>query len=228
MAGISMTTTDTMSRIRGLYAITDSSLLQGRLLPSVEAALQGGAQVIQYRDKMTADLAADAKLHEQQRRHDEATALLALCRQHRIPLLINDDAELAWAIGADGVHLGQSDGSLVAARARLGANAIIGVTCHDQLHLARIAARDGASYVAFGAMFTSGTKPLAQPCPLAVLTAARTQLALPLVAIGGITPDNAASVIDAGAQAVAVIACLWQAPDIRARAQQFSQEFVRT
>lgn len=215
------------SRVQGIYAITDSSLLQGRLLPAVEAALQGGARVIQYRDKIAAGLSADAKFREQQRRHDEATALLALCRQHRIPLLINDDVELALAIGADGVHLGQGDGGLIAARERLGSNAIIGVTCHAQISLARIAARDGASYVAFGAMFASATKPLAKPCPLAVLTEARAELALPLVAIGGITPDNAASVIDAGAQAVAVIASLWQAPDIRARAQQFSQEFVR-
>lgn len=228
MTGISMTTTDMMSRIRGLYAITDTGLLQGRLLPAVEAALQGGAQVIQYRDKLATGLTAEAKHREQDRRRDEGAALLALCRQHRIPLLINDDVELAWDIGADGVHLGQGDGSLVAVRARLGSEAIIGVTCHDQLHLARIAARDGASYVAFGAMFASGTKPLAQPCPLAVLNDAKTQLALPLVAIGGITPDNAASVIHAGAHSVAVIASLWQAPDIRARAQQFSQEFVRT
>ena len=129
-------------------------------------------------------------------------------------------------MGADGVHLGQSDGSLIAARLRLGDDAIIGVTCHDQISLAETAARDGASYVAFGAMFASGTKPLAQLCPLAVLTRARAQLALPLVAIGGITPDNAASVIHAGAQGLAVIASLWQAPDIRGRAQQFSQEFV--
>ena len=222
-----MATTNTMSRIQGLYAITDSGLLQGKLLPAVAAALQGGAQIIQYRDKIAIGLSADANQREQQRRHDEATALLALCRQHHIPLLINDDVALAQAIGADGVHLGQGDGSLFAARARLGANAIIGVTCHDRLDFAKIAARDGASYVAFGAMFASGTKPLAQSCPLSTLTEARAQLPLPLVAIGGITPDNAASVIDAGAQALAVIASLWQAPDIRARAQQFSQEFVR-
>ena len=216
-----------MSQIQGLYAITDSTLLQGRLLASVEAALQGGAQVIQYRDKIAPELLGSALHKEQQRRHDEALALLALCRSHHAPLLINDDVELAANIKADGVHLGQSDGSLLTARARLGSDAIIGVTCHNQIGLARIAARDGASYVALGAMFSSGTKPLAQPCPLSVLTHARAQLALPLVAIGGITPDNAASVIDAGAQAVAVIASLWQAPDIRARAQQFSQEFVR-
>ena len=216
-----------MSRIQGLYVITDSALLQGRLLVAVEAALQGGAQVIQYRDKIAASLFGSALHKEQQRRHHEALALLALCRQHQVPLLINDDVELAAAIGADGVHLGQGDGSMPAARTRLGSDAIIGVTCHDQISLARIAARDGASYVAFGAMFASGTKPRAKPCPLAVLTEARTELTLPLVAIGGITPDNAASVIDAGAQALAVIASLWQAPDIRARAQQFSQEFVR-
>ena len=208
-----------MHHIQGLYAITDNRLLAGRLLPAVEAALQGGAQIIQYRDKSVSN-------HDWQRRQDEASALLALCRRYHAPLLINDDVELAVAIGADGVHLGQSDGSLIAARIRLGDDAIIGVTCHDQISLAETAAHDGASYVAFGAMFASGTKPLAQLCPLALLTRARAQLALPLVAIGGITPDNAASVIHAGAQGLAVIASLWQAPDIRARAQQFSQEFV--
>jgi len=215
------------SRVRGLYVITDSHLLQGRLLPAVEAALLGGAQVVQYRDKIAAGLTGNRLLLEQQRRHEQAFSLLSLCQQHGIPLLINDDVELALAIGADGVHLGQADGSLISARQRLGKDAIIGVTCHAQINLAQIAARDGASYVAFGAMFASGTKPLAQPCPLAVLTQARAELALPLVAIGGITPDNAASVISAGAQSVAVIASLWQATDIRLCAQQFSQEFVR-
>lgn len=211
-----------MHQIQGLYAITDSRLLAGRLLPAVEAALQGGAQIIQYRDKAVGIETEQAR----RRRHDEASALLALCRRYHVPLLINDDVDLAVAMGADGVHLGQSDSSLIAARLRLGDDAIIGVTCHDQISLAETAARDGASYVAFGAMFASGTKPLAQLCPLAVLTRARAQLALPLVAIGGITPDNAASVIHAGAQGLAVIASLWQAPDIRGRAQQFSQEFV--
>lgn len=216
-----------MSPIHGLYAITDSAMLQGRLLTATEAALQGGARVLQYRDKLPPGLCELARHQEQQRRHDEASTLLALCRRYEVPLLINDDIDLASAIGADGVHLGQGDGSLADARRRLGPDAIIGVTCHDQISLARIAARDGASYVAFGAMFASDTKPLARSCPLSVLTQARAELALPRVAIGGITPDNAASVIDAGAQAVAVIANLWLASDIRARAEQFSQEFVR-
>lgn len=217
-----------MSRIRGLYVITDTALLQGRLLAAAEAALQGGAQVVQYRDKIASGLPSNVLHTEQQRRRHEALALLSLCRYHHAPLLINDDVELAADIGADGVHLGQGDGSLTAARTRLGSDAIIGVTCHDQISLAQIAASQGASYVAFGSMFASGTKPLARPCPLSVLTEARAQLTLPLVAIGGITPDNAASIIDAGAQAVAVIGSLWQAHDIRVRAQEFSQEFVRT
>lgn len=219
---------DGMSRIQGLYAITDRALLMAGLTDAVAAALRGGARVVQYRDKIDAGLTGDALAQERQRRHAEASALLAVCRHHAVPLLINDDVTLAAAIGADGVHLGQADTRLVEARARLGSEAIIGVTCHDQLGLAQVAARDGASYVAFGAMFVSGTKPLARPCPLATLTAARAALALPLVAIGGITPDNAASVIRAGAHAVAVIASLWQAPDIQARAHQFSQEFMHS
>jgi thiamine-phosphate diphosphorylase len=212
--------------IQGLYAITDSQL-GDHLLASVAAALAGGARVVQYRDKIADRLNPADFEREQARRLDEASALLALCRQYQVPLLINDDVELAARISADGVHLGQSDGQVATARAHLGEHAIIGVTCHNRIELALQAVRDGASYVAFGAVFASATKPQAQLCSLATLRAARAQLTLPLVAIGGITPDNVASVIDAGADAVAVIANLWQAPDIRQRAQQFSQEFIQ-
>ncbi len=201
-------------RIAGLYAITDSTLLQGRLLSAVEAALSGGVRMLQYRDK-SGDSA---------RRRSEAEALLALCRRHQVPLLINDDVELAQAVGADGVHLGQGDAALATARQQLGAQAIIGITCHDRLDLAAAASAGGADYLAFGAMYASTSKPGARPCPLAVLGAAR-RFHLPLVAIGGITPDNARDVIAAGADALAVIASLWQSPDIAGRAHQFSQEF---
>lgn len=203
--------------IAGLYAITDGSLLHGRLLDAVEQALQGGARIVQYRDKST----------DSARRHDEAAALRSLCQAQGVPLLINDDVDLAAAIGADGVHLGQGDTALAEARHRLGADAIIGITCHDQLDLAAAATAGGASYLAFGAMFASSSKPLARPCPLTTLTAAR-RFGLPLVAIGGITPDNAGQVIAAGANALAVIAGLWKAPDIRQRARQFAQEFSST
>lgn len=199
---------------RGLYAITDSELLAGRLLAAVEAALAGGARVVQYRDK-----SGDAS-----RRHAEAAALLALCRRFEAPLLINDDLPLALAIGADGVHLGRSDGSLAAARAALGPDALVGATCHGSLAFAEEARRQGASYVAFGAVYPSATKPGAATVPLGLLGEAK-RLALPVVAIGGITADNAAPVIAAGADCVAVISDLWRAPDVTARARAITSLF---
>lgn len=201
--------------IGGLYAITRPG---PALLKDVTSALAGGIRVLQYRDKG----------RDRERRLHEVQALLVLCRQHRVPLLVNDDVELAAAAGADGVHLGQGDASLASARERLGASAIIGVTCHDRLDLAEAAAQGGANYLAFGAMFASPTKPATIACPLATLKRARALFSLPLVAIGGITPDNAGQVIQAGADAVAVISALWEAPDIAQRARQFSKECMRT
>lgn len=199
---------------RGLYAITDRALLAGRLLPAVEAALQGGAAVLQYRDK-----SSDAA-----RRRGEAEALLALCRRYRVPLLINDDIELALAVGADGVHLGRGDGALAAARTALGADAIIGATCHDSLAFAAEAVAAGADYLAFGAFHPSTTKPGAQPAPLSVLSAAK-GLGRPVVAIGGITVDNAPPLLAAGADFVAVISDLFAGPDIAERARAYAALF---
>lgn len=196
---------------RGLYAITDTDLLAGRLTDAVEAALQGGAVAVQYRDKRT----------DTSRRLEEAIALRLLCRRYRIPLLINDDVELCVAVGADGVHLGQSDVSLAAARQRLGPDALIGATCHDSLALAATAVAGGASYLAFGAMYPSATKPGAASASLDTLGAAR-RWGLPVVAIGGIRADNAAPVIAAGADCVAVIGDLWSAADIAGRARAIS------
>lgn len=200
--------------IRGLYAVTDTALLQGRLLPAVTAAVAGGAGIVQYRDKSS----------EHARRLQEACALRRLCHDHGALLLINDDVELALQSSADGVHLGQSDTALALARQQLGAGAVIGITCHDRSDLAMAAIAGGADYLAFGAMFASATKPQARVCPLGMLSTPL-PASLPRVAIGGITPDNVRSIIDAGAHAVAVVASLWNAPDIRARARQFSQEF---
>lgn len=200
--------------LRGLYAITDSELLAGRLLEAVAAALVGGTAVVQYRDKSGEDA----------RRLAETLALRELCHRHGIPLLINDDVELALASGADGVHLGRGDGSLQAARARLGPTAIIGATCHGSLAFAEEAAMAGASYLAFGALYPSATKPGAARALPETLAAAR-RLGLPIVAIGGITADNAAPVIAAGADCVAVISDLWTAPDITARARTLSDLF---
>ncbi|WP_426703267.1 thiamine phosphate synthase [Rhodanobacter sp. Col0626] len=197
---------------RGLYAITDGP--RADLLDAVAQALSGGASWLQYRDKST-----DAA-----RRYTEATALRQLCRDHGASLIINDDVALALAVGADGVHLGQHDDDPVAARAALGARAIIGVSCYDSLQRAQAAARAGASYLAFGAFFPSPTKPLAPHAPIELLRQSAA-FGLPRVAIGGITPDNGASLVDAGADYLAVISAVFGVSDVRAAAQRITDLF---
>ncbi|SDT32120.1 thiamine phosphate synthase [Pseudomonas oryzae] len=208
-----------MKPLRGLYAITDSQLLaDGRLLPYVEAALKGGAKLLQYRDKST-----DAALRLRQ-----AEALAELCLRHGAQLIINDDLELAARLGV-GLHLGQEDGSLSAARALLGRHAIIGATCHARLELAEQARNEGASYVAFGRFFNSQTKPGAPAATPELLDEARARLRLPIVAIGGVTLDNAPGLIARGASMVAVIHALFAAPnaaEVERRAHAFSQLFA--
>ena len=189
--------------IHGLYAITDPALIPDRqLLPAAEAALRGGARLLQYRDK-TATPA--------QRRH-RASQLQPLCRQYGALFLVNDDPALAADIEADGVHIGQSDGGIARARQRLGPGKIIGVTCHGDLTLAEQAAEAGADYVAFGRFFPSRTKPQAPPADSAILQQARKQLAIPLVAIGGIDAENGSRLLEQGADALAVIHALFSSP----------------
>jgi thiamine-phosphate pyrophosphorylase len=205
-------------KLRGLYAITDSELLKGKLLPYVEAALKGGATLLQYRDKST----------DEARRLREAEALRELCNRYGAALIINDDAELAARLGV-GLHLGQTDGSLSVARALLGRKAIIGGTCHAQLELAEAAAREGASYVAFGRFFNSNTKPGAPAASLELLAAAKAKVNLPIVAIGGVTLDNAPALIAHGASMVAVVHGLFgadSASEIERRARAFSDLFI--
>lgn len=206
-------------KLRGLYAITDSQLLAGgKLLPYVEAALKGGARLLQYRDKSS----------DEARRLREAEALRELCARHGAQLIINDDAELAARLGV-GLHLGQGDGSLAAARALLGRKAVIGATCHARLDLAEQAIREGASYVAFGRFFDSNTKPGAPAASLELLAQARQLAGLPIVAIGGVTLDNAPSLIAHGASLVAVIHALFSAEnaaEVERRAHAFSALFA--
>lgn len=207
------------AKLRGLYAITDSKLLaDGRLLPYAEAALAGGARLLQYRDKSDDD----------RRRLREAQALRDLCERHGAQLIINDDAELAARLGA-GLHLGQDDGSLSAARALLGRRAIIGATCHARLELAEEAVAQGASYVAFGRFFDSNTKPGAPAATPAMLEQARQRFSLPIVVIGGVTLDNAPDLIARGASLVAVVHALFAAEsarEVERRARAFSELFV--
>ncbi|CAI3789921.1 Thiamine-phosphate synthase [Pseudomonas sp. MM227] len=186
--------------LRGVYAITDSQLLAGKFLKYVEAALDGGITLLQYRDKSNDDA----------RRLREAEKLRQLCERYKAHLIINDDAELAARLNV-GVHLGQTDGPLTPARALLGRRAIIGSTCHNRLDLAHQAAREGASYVAFGRFFASQTKPDASPASLELLAQARAELKLPIAVIGGITLDNAAPLVAQGANLLAVVHALFGA-----------------
>ncbi|TXI06739.1 MAG: thiamine phosphate synthase [Pseudomonas monteilii] len=205
-------------KLRGLYAITDSQLLAGRFLSHVEAALEGGVCLLQYRDK--SDDAA--------RRLREAEGLMQLCERYGTQLIINDDAELAARLGV-GVHLGQTDGPLTPARALLGRQAIIGSTCHASLELAAQAASEGASYVAFGRFFNSVTKPGAPAANIELLEQARAQVKLPLAVIGGITLDNAAPLVAHGADLLAVIHGLFgadSAQEVTRRARAFNALFA--
>lgn len=204
--------------ISGLYAITNEDPMPGEaLLWKTEAALQGGCRLIQYRNKRAAPEVKVA----------EATALRSLCSRYDALLIINDSPELAAKVRADGVHLGQSDASPEAARQLLGPTAVIGRTCHASLELAAQAKEAGVSYLAFGRFFNSQTKPEAPPAPLELLQQAR-RFQLPLVAIGGINRDNAALVVDAGADCVAISHELFSSDDpaeIRQRARFFTSLF---
>lgn len=203
-----------INHLHGLYAVTDAMISPGeKLFSDVHAALLGGCRIIQFRDKSG---------NRDWQRH-AVLRLLALCEPWQATLLINDDVPLCLETGAHGVHLGRDDGSLEAARNQLGAEAIIGATCHNSIDFAREAA-PWASYLAFGAFFPSPTKPHAKPADLSCLQKAKS-LGLPLVAIGGITLDNAPPLVEAGADMLAVVSGLFSAPDITARAQAFSALF---
>ncbi|HEX8596324.1 MAG TPA: thiamine phosphate synthase [Pseudomonas sp.] len=202
-------------KLRGLYAITDSQLLAGKFLSYVEAALDGGVTLLQYRDKG----------NDESRRLREASALLTLCEQYKTQLIINDDAELASRLGV-GVHLGQTDGSLTLARTILGRKAIVGATCHGSLELAGQAKADGASYIAFGRFFTSHTKPDAPAIALEILEQARARFHLPIAVIGGVTLENAPQLVAHGADLLAVVHGLFGADntqEVTRRARAFNE-----
>ena len=199
--------------LSGLYVITDDKLSGAHLLEHVQQAIEGGASLVQYRNKTKQTAIKEMT----------ARSLLELCRDHRVPLLINDDVELAATIGADGVHLGQTDTRLSEARQRLGASAIIGITCHASLQLATQAQQQGASYVAFGRFFSSQTKPDASSAKIDLLSYAKQQLTIPVCAIGGITLDNASTLIDAGADLLAVIHGVFGQDSVHDAAQSYAK-----
>lgn len=202
-------------KLSGLYGITDGSTGQ-ELINKVKLAISGGMTVLQYRDKSS----------DYPTRLNDAMNLRELCCSNNIPLIINDDVELAKMLHADGVHLGQDDMSIGKARRYLGDNAIIGISCYNQLDLALAAQKQGASYVAFGAFFPSPTKPKAPTATLSTLQVAKQKIHIPICTIGGITLDNASQLIDNGADMVAVISNLFSADDIGSAAQQFSKLFT--
>lgn len=205
-----------MLKIKGLYAVTPDLEDTALLVRQVDAALQGGVSVLQYRNK-TASYAL---------KREQATELMWLCEERGVPFIINDHVLLCVELDADGVHLGGTDGEITAARRLLGARKLIGASCYNRLDLAEQAKAQGADYLAFGACFDSGTKPAAVRAPLEIFSEAE-PLGLPKVAIGGITAENAPSAIRAGADSIAVIGALWTAPDIRQAAQTFTQLFTQ-
>ncbi len=205
----------TTSPQKGLYAITPNISKTDILLEKVEQALKGNIALLQYRDKISS--ANEKKLR--------ANAIHQLCLKYKVPLIINDDPELALACNAEGVHLGQTDGSIQFARQLLGKKAIIGMTCHHDLSLAITAEKQGAAYVAFGRFFHSSTKPGTPYATLETLVNAKKTLSIPVVAIGGINTDNAKPLIDKGADYLAVAEHIFTSDDISESCRNFSTLF---
>lgn len=196
----------------GLYAIADTSWIGAEyLLTAVSGAIAGGAVMIQLRDKQ-ACVSDNPEMLDR---------LLQHCRMHSVPLIINDDVALAARTGADGVHIGQDDGDPGAIRRSLGPKAIVGVSCHNDIASAAAAVDAGADYVALGRFFASPTKPDAVPADLDTLRQARQQLQVPIVAIGGVTPDNSSALLEAGADLLAVISGIFAQPDTRRAAAAY-------
>lgn len=203
--------------LKGLYAITDATLISpDNFSAAIRAVIAGGAAIIQYRDKSN-----DLVLRRQQ-----ASRLIEICREHSVLCLINDDCALAAELGADGVHIGRDDAELQQARSLLGPQAIIGVSCYNDLNAAQRAQALGANYVAFGRFFSSPTKPDAAPATLEVLRQARQSLHIPICAIGGITPENAPPLIKAGADMLAVISGVFGTNDIQRAARRYRNIFI--
>ncbi len=204
-----------MALPRGLYAITPDWAETPRLIAATEAILRGGGRIVQYRNKTASSCHRD----------EQAIALRGLTRRFDALLIINDDIELALAVEADGVHLGADDGDLAKARWRLGPNRLLGASCYQDTALAHAAVAAGADYVAFGSVFASPTKPLARRAGLGLFDKTRTGLAVPVVAIGGITPDNCAPLVEAGTDLLAVISAVYDTASPEAAARQFQSHY---
>jgi thiamine-phosphate pyrophosphorylase len=201
--------------VSGLYAVTPELIDSSVLIRKVDAALRGGASVVQYRSKSIAESL----------RLLQAREIANLCRIRNALFIVNDSVALAREVDADGVHLGKDDGGVLAARTVLGPGKLIGVSCYNEIGCARKAVAQGADYVAFGSFFSSSTKPHSIRADVELLQSAASEIVLPVVAIGGITEDNAAGLIAAGADAVAVVSALFDAFDVEAQARRFARLF---
>ncbi len=201
--------------IKGLYAITPDSADLNTLIQKTQLAIEGGAFMVQYR----------SKIQDRDVKMQQCAAILRLCRDYKIPCIVNDDVDMCRILEADGVHLGEKDDNIAEVRRILGEDAIIGSSCYDQLNRAKQAQKEGASYVAFGAMFETSSKPNAPRATLELLREAKSQIQIPIVAIGGITVNNAHDVIKTGIDAIAVITSLFEAKTIKETAETFVKMF---
>jgi thiamine-phosphate pyrophosphorylase len=201
--------------IKGLYAITPDMADLNTLIHKTQLAIEGGAFMVQYR----------SKIQDRDVKMQQCAAILRLCREYDVPCIVNDDVEMCRILKADGVHLGENDDNIAEVRRILGEDAIIGSSCYDQLNRAKQAQKEGASYVAFGAVFPTPTKPNAPRATLAHLREAKSEIQIPIVAIGGITVNNAHDVIEAGVDAIAVITSLFEAKTIKETAETFLKMF---
>jgi thiamine-phosphate pyrophosphorylase len=201
--------------IKGLYAITPDSADLNTLIQKTQLAIEGGAFMVQYR----------SKIQDRDVKMQQCAAILRLCRDYKIPCIVNDDVDMCRILEADGVHLGEKDDNIAEVRRILGEDAIIGSSCYDQLNRAKQAQKEGASYVAFGAMFETSSKPNAPRATLELLREAKSQIQIPIVAIGGITVNNAHDVIKTGIDAIAVITSLYDAKTIKETAETFVKMF---
>ena len=201
--------------IKGLYAITPDSADLNTLIQKTKSAIEGGAFMVQYR----------SKIQDRDVKMQQCAAILRLCREYEIPCIVNDDVEMCRVLEADGVHLGEKDDNIAEVRHILGEDAIIGSSCYDQLDRAKSAQKEGASYVAFGAMFPTSTKPNAPRATLALLKEAKREIQIPIVAIGGITVNNAHDVIKTGIDAISVINSLYEAKSTKETAETFVKMF---
>ena len=203
-------------KLKGLYAITDEDLIaESHFDQAIESALQGGARIIQYRDKSS----------DQKKRLRQANTLNSLCRQYQALCIINDDIELARTVNADGVHLGRDDALISQARQTLGKDAIIGISCYNDIDLAIAAEKSTADYVAFGAMFSSSTKPKAMNADITLISEAKQKLSIPVCAIGGITEKNIQQLIRHDVDMTAIINSLFSASNIKEAANNLSKHF---